>query len=222
VAMLAAYLAVPDLIQGKAYFPNRFAIFAVLFLLAAAGALTSTVSRLMLAGVGSTVAFYTILFLYPVNRVYAARWAEGMQAPAVAHARMGALVTEGLSDNALSYQPQQWVGAHYFRRSRLAMLNAPWMADALSWLRPTAVYPCQFLNPQDMGACLDSSSAPPPIDLLVVVRQNAGPVSPRTVRIAARCGLTKQIWATPHVDILARPEAVASKAQPPASIVNIH
>jgi hypothetical protein len=205
-AMLVAYLAAPDTIQTRAYLPNRFAIFAVLFLLAATS-VTALLPRLTLTGIGCAVVAYTVMFQYSVNRDYASRWKQVLQAPMVFHARMGALMLEDAGDGGLVYEPQQWVGAHYFRRSQLAMLNAPWMEVSGAWLRTTSRYPCQFLNPQNMGACLETAAPPPPIDLLVAVRKNAGPASSQAPRIAARYGLTKQIWSAPQVSIFARPDA---------------
>jgi len=213
-AMLGAYLAVPDTIHENAYFLERFAIFAVLFLLAATAIVTASLPRLALIGIGVAVVAYTALFQYSVNREYASQWSQVFQAPVVSHARMGALVLESPDNAELIYGPQQWVGAHYFRRSQLAMLNAPWMGQAGAWLRTTGRYPCQFLNPQDMGTCLEAAAPPPPIDLLVAVRTKAGPASAQTTRIAAKYCLTRQIWAAPLVSIFARPEASTSPAAP--------
>jgi hypothetical protein len=213
VVMLEAYLTLPTAIGDKAFLPQRFAIFAVLFLLAATGIVASSLPRFALIGMGCALVAYMAPFQFQVNREYASQWKQVLDAPVVSHARLGALMREGPSDARLAYDPLGWVGAHYFRRSQAPMLNAPWMNGG-GWLWVTDRYSCQFLNTQFTGLCLGIAVQPPPIDLLVVVRTIAGPASPQTVRIAARYGLTKQIWAAPQVSVFAGPEVTVLPATP--------
>jgi hypothetical protein len=219
IACLVAFLVVPFWMAGGAYFPERFAAFAALFLLGSAGlsaAILNRRARLSLAIGASAGALIVLGAQIRVNHAIERDFRVVLDAPPVLNARLGAVIMEDeFPDSAFLYGPQLWIGAHYIRRSGVALLNSPWLDVPDNWLRVTQRQPCQFLHPVAERPCLDEQASlgtGPPIDILVGVRGTAGGIRPgETERIARLYGLTERLWDTPLTSAYTRPELAAER-----------
>jgi len=128
----------PDSINGSAYFPDRFAILWVMFLIAAAAALHPPRSWSLAAGVIALCATSVVL---PFQWVTASRIASelrpALEAPPAKAGSVGLLIGAKHSrEGDLWFAPFFWGGAHYFRRSGAILANAPWMWQTHIMLRP--------------------------------------------------------------------------------------
>ena len=146
----------PDSINGSSYFPDRFAIFWVMFLIAAAAALRPPRSWSLAAGVIALCATSVVL---PFQWVNASRIASELgpvlEAPPAKAGSVGLLIgAKHVREGDLWFAPLFWSGAHYFRRSGAILANAPWMEQTHIMIRPAHPDRWSSLGPYPAGLSL--------------------------------------------------------------------
>jgi hypothetical protein len=132
------FFIVPRSINGSWLFPHRFPIFWILFLIAAAAALRPPRLCTLAVGVIALCATSTVVLLQWVNvsRITTAM-RPVLDAPPAKAGSVGLIIGEKASDpEGLAFDPFLWGGAHYFRRSRAILANAPWMDLPIIMIRP--------------------------------------------------------------------------------------
>lgn len=145
------YGIVPPRVNGSYYFPERFPILGVLFVLAGAAALR--VPHRWSAAAGGVAACVTagVLLLQWANvRELSAQLAPASTSPPAAAGSVGVIVGPPKSlPDGLTFNPYMWGGATFFRRSRAILANAPWMDQPLIMLRPVHPDRWSYLDPDN-------------------------------------------------------------------------
>lgn len=150
------FFIVPGSINGSWLFPHRFPIFWILFLIAAAAALRPPRLCTLAAGVIALCATSTVVLLQWVNvsRITPAM-RPVLDAPPAKAGSVGLIIGEEASDpEGLAFDPFLWGGAHYFRRSRAILANAPWMDLPIIMIRPAHPDRWSDLQPYPAGQSL--------------------------------------------------------------------
>jgi len=96
------------------------------------------------------------------------------------------IIAEPKYASDLSFDPFLWSGAHYFRRSKAILANAPWMDLPIIMIRPLNEDRWSFLDPpvaeSSLRTALSRGDEVPELGLLVVV----GPSDAETEEIIGR------------------------------------
>ena len=173
----ALYCVVPFFINGSAFFPERFPVFFVMFAIAAAAA--SRPPRICSLAIGGFA-------LYATSAVVLLQWANVstitrqmrvvLDAPPAQDGSVGLVIAESQRPpKGLAFDPFLWAGAHYFRKSRAILANAPWLDLPIILIRPTHPDRWSGLTPWDASRLLSDAwcagDAVP--SLSFVVRQGA-------------------------------------------------
>ncbi|MGD0577491.1 MAG: hypothetical protein ABSC08_01055 [Bryobacteraceae bacterium] len=169
----------PESINGSHYFPDRFAVFWVVLLIAAAAASRPPRQWSLAAGVMALCVSCAVLLLQWVNvsRI-ALEMRPLLEAPPAQVGSVGLVIGGKASRGGdLVFEPFLWGGAHYFRRSGAILANAPWMDLPIVMLRPAHPNRWSYLNPYSAGLSLSRAltAGGAPSDLSFVVRD--GPSS---------------------------------------------
>jgi len=165
----------PGSINGSGFFPERFAIFWVLFLIAATAGFRPPRLCSLAAGVTALCVTIAVLALQWVNVSRIAPEVSSVMDTLPAKAgSVGLIIGEKSSlPEGLSFDPFFWGGVHYFRRSRAILANAPWLDVPLVMIRPAHPDRWSYLNPLPAGesllGVLSAGEAVP--DLSFVVRE---------------------------------------------------
>ncbi len=167
----------PGSINGSWFFPHRFLIFWIVFSIAAAAALRPPRLCTLAAGVIALCATGTVLVLQWAN---VSRIATAMRpvldAPPAKAGSVGLIIGEETAPpEGLAFDPFLWGGAHYFRRSKAILANAPWMDLPIIMIRPAHPDRWSELQPYPAGqlllGALSGGGAVP--ELSFVVREGA-------------------------------------------------
>lgn len=181
----------PAKINGTWYFPERFPILGVLFLIGAAAAMRPTCRWSKTAGVLAIVvtAITIPMQWYAVSEI-GGELKPALEAPPV-RAGLTGLVIEPpkLYPPGLSFDPYSWGGVHYFRRSKAILANNPWMDQTHIMLRPNRASQWSYLDGDSAGVHmaeeLKAGRAAPELDFVV----QAGPDAPELSQLVRRLGL---------------------------------
>jgi hypothetical protein len=143
------YGIVPPRVNGSYYFPERFPILGVLFVLAGAAALGAPRRWSVATGsLAACVAVGVVALQWSHVRELSAQLAPAFTVPPVAAGSLGVIVGPPKSlPDGLAFNPYMWAGAHFFRRSSAILLNAPWMDQPLIMLRPAHPDRWSYLDP---------------------------------------------------------------------------
>ncbi len=212
VAAFAAYFIAPFWMGDGAFVPQRFAVAAIFFLAASAALfhLSPRQGAALAAGL-AVVSLAVLTFQYRMNTAMDRKYSAMLDLAPVAHGRLAAVMSDDDSnDPTLTFAPHFWAAVPYVRRSRMALLNSPWLDQRDKWLKVSHRQACQFLNPNLMRVCLarvEPTPDRPGLDLLIGVRGEPRPGSRavRTERLARLYGLTVIVYNSPYFSIYARP-----------------
>jgi hypothetical protein len=163
----------PGSINGSFLFPQRFGIFWVMFLIAAAAALRPPRLWRLVVGLIAVCATSAVLLLQwaNVSRI-ALEMRPVLDAPPVKAGSVGLIIANKPSPRGdLAFDPFLWGGVHYFRRSGAILANAPWMDSPIIMIRPADPdrwsYSEPYLAGQALLSALSEKGAAPEISLVV-------------------------------------------------------
>ena len=150
---------VPPQINGTWFFAQRFPIFAVMFLIAAAAALRPSRSWSTATGI---LALFVTIGVIAAQWMYVSQIGKQMrpvlEAPAAKPGSIGLIIAVAkVYPEGLSFDPYMWGGVHYFRRSRAILANTPWMDQTHILLRPVHPDRWSFLDPDEEGGPLSKA-----------------------------------------------------------------
>ena len=150
------YCVAPRTINGSWFFPERFPVYWVMFMIGAAAAMRPRRLFGMVAGGIALCATSAVLLLLWVNVSRIAREVTVvLEAPPMEAGSGGVIIGERATrPDGLAFDPYLWQGAHYFRRSRGILLNAPWMDLPILMIRPAHPGRWTPLEAWDAGALL--------------------------------------------------------------------
>jgi hypothetical protein len=137
--LTATYVTVPEEMGGAAHFDQRFPIFALVFLIAAAA--DNRAPARWHAGIGAVALIVSAwTFAWQASYCIGLQNALGfvVEAPRLPPGRVGILAFEGPRQvRPLSFSPTYYGGAYYLLRSRAVLLNAPpWLNHSVMLVRP--------------------------------------------------------------------------------------
>jgi len=140
------YAVVPISINGSFFFPQRFPIFWIVFLFAAAAAFRPPRAVTTTAGVIAILATLVALDVQFVNTSVMTDFDILLRPyPAPSPGSTGLVVGElPPHPKGFAFDPYFWGSAHYFRKSRAIMANAPWLDLPIIMLRPA--HPDRWYN----------------------------------------------------------------------------
>ena len=171
------YTVVPVSINGSFYFPQRFPILWLIFFMAAAAAFRPPRMVAQLAGV---VAIAATCIILPQQWINTSRVVSDMSvvlaSPPAPPGSVGVIIGE-LPPNpqGFAFNPFFWGGAHYFRRSKAILANAPWLHLRILMLR--VAHPDRWYNLSTWEASATLAEAVrqggAPAELQLVVREQS-------------------------------------------------
>ena len=167
------YGIVPQRINGSWYFPDRFPILFLLFLLAAGAACHPPRRWGEIAGGTAVCATVAVLWMQwgLVARI-GREIAPALESPPANAGSAGLILgTWDAVPPGLEFDPYFWSGAHYFRRSQAILLNAPWMNLPILLIRPLHPSRWNSLDPPSAALAFTTGIArggtAPELDFLV-------------------------------------------------------
>jgi hypothetical protein len=132
-------------ISGRMYFAERFSIFWLLFLIAAASSVKIPGWCRRSVGVLTVGAWMTFL---PFQWIYLSTTARdlsaALQVPAVTPGSLGAIMARRAPVNGPVVKPFMWGSAHFFRQSQSILTNAPWTDESHIMIRPVKIFPWTY------------------------------------------------------------------------------
>jgi len=170
------YLFLPEWLSGSNYFRERFPIFFVLFLAAAAAGASGSVRWSYVPGVVALMALACTLGLQrqrtsEITANLSPMLAASLEKPLAAGVLLHERNPQDLPDPDLAFDPYGWAGAHFFRQSHAILLNTPWLDLRFYMFRPARPGPWDYLNPAMEADYLSSQAGCwiPPLDIAVRV-----------------------------------------------------
>jgi hypothetical protein len=203
----------PFTVNDGGFFPNRFGVFGVMLLVAAAAAIHPPPRLSLVAGV---VALCVTCASLPLQWVTVSRIASeimpALDAPPTQTGSVGIIIAEprleGIGEPKyapdLFFDPFLWSGAHYFRRSKAILGNSPWMDFPIIMIQPVHPDRWSYQDPTTEGSliltALDKGDAAPELSLLVL----AGPSDQRMNEIITRSHVVTISQSNGEIGIFAR------------------
>jgi hypothetical protein len=188
----AVFIVAPEEMNGSGHFPERFAIFAAMFVLACSsgfplGGRLKTAALIVIV----VAACLNLVSLDRLNRTIIAELSPFLDTPPVGSGQLLALTAETDGPiHGLSFDPLFWAGAIYARRSEAILLNSPWVELPIMMLAPIAPPECANRNPGPMATCLAENIGRPAAPKLgLLIDEAMDPSNPLSARVAAAYGL---------------------------------
>ncbi len=168
------FTVVPVSINNSSYFPDRFPIFWLLFMIAFVAPIPlPSLAQVALAG-GAVAASLIMLGL---QWTYTSSLAEALrpvlETPLLEPRSRGVILAGAIVNTRAQFDPFIWAGSHYFRRSHAILLNAPWTDLPIIMLRPSSPRPWSHLSPVPetvyLSSALRQHGSIPDLDFIVGV-----------------------------------------------------
>jgi hypothetical protein len=216
-ACAGLYVIVPWQVNSGQHFPDRFPIFALIFVAAAAARFRpgrQVERRLAVAAavlVAICIGWQGILkhrILEEIRAVYEAPVPAGHLNAAV----VASIPIRDRDRTEYSFLPDYWAGAHYVRRARAMFLNSAWLDAPIMMLKPRREEPCSYSDAFPMLQCLAQSRTGETRPDVLVAANGGGNTGP-TSRLALSLGLVQLPVRSPVLQLYVRPDTVQSAAK---------
>jgi hypothetical protein len=196
---------VPSIMNGSAHFSERFSIYWVLFLIAAAAAMKPPRWCTVAAGIlALEVAMTMLYFQWNYLSSTARDLNNAINVPLVKPGSLGAIMTEYVPAGEPAVNPYMWGSANFFRESQAILTNAPWMDLKIIMFRAKQINPWTYEDapvfvPQEI---LDILNKHGDVQLDFLVRYGASGAD--TQEVTTRLGF-QRIGKAPQLAFYYRP-----------------
>jgi hypothetical protein len=206
ILCLIAYMTVPESMNQSGFFPHRFLLFALIFILASSGTVRLTVvGRRVFIVLVTTACLILVSAEWSASHAIVDSWRPLLTGKR--HGRVMELSAESRSSLAdptgiFTFEPNWWAGAHYARRSRAALMNTPWLDLPIMMLGAKVQASPLCMEPDERVRCLmNQATRTLPPDILVNVRRGEGEAGVTGQAIASRHHLTLQPGSNSSFDV---------------------
>jgi hypothetical protein len=195
ILCLAAYPVMPFMVNGSAFFDERFPLFGLLLIFRFAGETPQSANarRWIPLALGALT-----LLVLGWQQTVLRPWANALEvlatAPAMPMGARGIVVTAASEDwDSVLYEPCEWTAGHYFVRSRALLVNNPWMNLPIMTLRPAQPSETDAKDPKHMTKLLRTSQVP--LDFAIATDCGSYPgTTARVDRLMMQQGLSRTNW----------------------------
>jgi len=168
-ACFGLYCIAPIAINRGFYFPDRFPILWILFLIASLAAMHPPRRWGMVAGaMAILVTCGSLVEQWSFVRSFERTINPALRAIPAKAGSVGLLLGQPKDmPEGLGFDPYRWAGVHYFRRSRAILANNPWMSNAYLIIRPRDPDSWSFLEPEQASRYLAAAARETKFDFVV-------------------------------------------------------
>jgi hypothetical protein len=168
-ACFGLYCIAPIAINRGFYFPDRFPILWILFLIASLAAMHPPRRWGVAAGLlAILVTCGSLVQQWSFVRSFERTTSPALRTMPAKAGSVGLVLGQPKNmPEGLGFDPYRWAGVHYFRRSQAILANNPWMSNAYLIIRPRDPDGWSFLEPEQASRFLAAAATETEFDFVV-------------------------------------------------------